>query len=286
MKQLIVNADDLGADEARNAGIFEAIEAGVVTSASLLPNGPALEDALRRIRSSPRRVSLGVHINLSEGRPLSGPLPLLTGGDDHFLGKSRAHQRLMPSGDPKMEKEIHREIVAQSEKLLAAGVRILHLDGHQHVHIFPAVRRAMMEVAKDLQIPWVRIPEEPFSSSRVAVFSKDLAKEARTFTRLAQEVQPLLAGAGIRSTDHFRGLYLKGSFSLRNLTRIVKELPQGLTELMVHPGRPLAAGLSSPFSAFSTADRARELQDLLHPDFSRSLAEGGVFLTPFPEVIR
>jgi len=90
MKQLIVNADDLGADEARNAGIFEAIEAGVVTSASILPNGPALEDALRRIRSSCRPISLGVHINLSEGRPLSGPLPLLTGGDEHFLGKARA----------------------------------------------------------------------------------------------------------------------------------------------------------------------------------------------------
>ena len=51
MRRLIINADDLGADEARNEGIFEAIEAGVVTSASLLPNGPALGHALERIRS-------------------------------------------------------------------------------------------------------------------------------------------------------------------------------------------------------------------------------------------
>lgn len=285
MKQLIVNADDLGADEARNAGIFEAIEAGVVTSASLLPNGPALEDALWRIRSSRRPISYGVHINLSEGPSLSGPLPPLTGDDGHFLGKAQAHRRLMSPGDPEMEKGIHREILVQSQRLLASGVRILHLDGHQHVHIFPAVRRAMMEVAKNLQIPWVRIPEEPFLSFPVAVLSEDRMKEVETFIRLAQEVRSLLAGMGIRSTDHFRGLYLRETFGLRHLTRIVDELRPGLTELMVHPGRACPPGLFNPFSAFSTADRERELQDLLHPDFSRSLAEGKVFLTPFPEAV-
>ena len=67
MKQLIVNADDLGAGEARNAGIFDAIEAGSVTSVSILPNGPALEDALRRIRALRLKgVSFGVHFNISK----------------------------------------------------------------------------------------------------------------------------------------------------------------------------------------------------------------------------
>ena len=44
MKSLIINADDLGADEPRNRGIFEAIEAGRVTSVSILVNGNGFED--------------------------------------------------------------------------------------------------------------------------------------------------------------------------------------------------------------------------------------------------
>ena len=72
MKRLIINADDLGADEGRNEGIFEAIRAGVVTSASILPNGPALDMHCRGIRAGRfEKVSFGVHLNLTEGRPLS-----------------------------------------------------------------------------------------------------------------------------------------------------------------------------------------------------------------------
>ena len=96
MKRLIVNADDLGADEARNVGIFEAIREGRVTSASLFPNGPAFEDALHRIRSLGRTtVSFGVHINLSEGKPVSPDLRLLTGPDGSFPGKTSTHSLLM-----------------------------------------------------------------------------------------------------------------------------------------------------------------------------------------------
>ena len=88
MKRLIINADDLGADEARNAGIFEGIQAGTVTSVSILPNGPALQDALNRIHSgSFRNVSWGVHLNLSEGKPVSTGISLLLGPDGMFQGK-------------------------------------------------------------------------------------------------------------------------------------------------------------------------------------------------------
>ena len=52
MKSLIINADDMGADEARNRGIFEAIEAGRVTSVSVLANGDGFEDAMERWRIS------------------------------------------------------------------------------------------------------------------------------------------------------------------------------------------------------------------------------------------
>ena len=96
MKRLIVNADDLGAGEARNAGIFDAIEAGSVTSVSILPNGPALEDALRGIRAlRQKNISVGVHFNISEGRPIESAAALPPGPRRMFSGKG-AHAKPAP----------------------------------------------------------------------------------------------------------------------------------------------------------------------------------------------
>ncbi len=283
MKKLIINADDLGADGARNDGIFEAIEAGVVTSASLLPNGPALEAGLRRISDLRHpHVSLGAHINLSEGKPLSSSLRLLVGRDGSFLGKARTQQLLMRPGDRELEGEVAREMTAQIESLLDSGVRIDHLDGHQHVHVFPAVCPAAIAMLRRYGIPWMWIPEEPHPSSERSVVSDRLAKEARLFSGIAERARAQFKTIDLRTPNHFRGLYLKGRVSAPILLNLVRELREGLTELMVHPGRVPQKGFPGPFSAFSTPDREKELEALLDMNFRKALGDSGVELTPFP----
>jgi predicted glycoside hydrolase/deacetylase ChbG (UPF0249 family) len=284
MKRLIVNADDLAADEARNAGIFEAIGQGRVTSISLLPNGPSLEDALHRIRSLGRRkVSVGAHLNLSEGRPVSPDLRLLTGPDRLFLGKTRAQNLLMRSGDQALEREIAREMSAQVKVLIDCGIRFDHLDGHQHVHLFPAAVAAVVRIAAEHRIPWMRIPEEPPPRHADGSLSNQAMEEARRFSEIARTARQHLKGTGFSVTDHFRGLYLKGRLSLTVVNDLLQTLPEGLTELMVHPGRVPRVPVSGPFSGFSTPAREQELETLLHADFNRALSDAGVTLTPFPE---
>ena len=285
MKRLIFNADDLGADEARNAGIFEAIRRGSVTSASILANGPALEVALQEMRSLPReRVSWGIHLNLSEGTPLSAGLRLLTGKDGCFLGKARAHGMLMRQGDAELEEEVQREVEAQIQALREAGIRISHLDGHQHVHVFPAVVRGAVRAAREHRIPWLRIPEEAHPGPGVEPVPDSLRAEAENFSRLAREARIQNRDSGVRVTDHFRGLYLKGRMNPELMGKYLRGIPPGLTEFMVHPGRVPASSLSTPFSAFSTAEREMEMKTLLAEEFRKSLASHGIELTPFPEV--
>jgi predicted glycoside hydrolase/deacetylase ChbG (UPF0249 family) len=284
MKRLIVNADDLAADEARNAGIFEAIQQGRVTSVSLLPNGPAIEDALHRIRSLGRRtVSVGVHLNLSEGKPVSPDLRLLTGPDGFFLGKTLTHKLLMRSGDQALQKEIRREMSAQVQVLLDCGMQLHHLDGHQHVHLFPAAIAAAVRIAQEHKIPWMRIPEESPSRHPIDSLPEGLMEEARRFSEIARTARQQLKGTGISTPDYFRGLYLKGWLSSAALTDLLQTLPEGLTELMVHPGRVPMVPASGPFSGFSTPAREQELETLLHADFGLALSDAGVTLTPFPE---
>jgi predicted glycoside hydrolase/deacetylase ChbG (UPF0249 family) len=283
VKRLIVNADDLGADEARNAGIFEAIRRGSVTSVSILANGPALEAALQEVRSlTQKKVSWGIHLNLSEGTPLSSGLNLLTGKDGSLLGKAQTHKLLSNPGNPELEKQVVQEIETQIQVLRKAGVRVSHLDGHQHVHVFPAAIRAAVRAARLHQIPWVRIPEDPGPTLGAPGIQDPLIAEARYFSRLAREARLHLKESGVRATDYFRGLYLKGKINLSIMEENLHQLPPGLTELMVHPGRVPAAPIPGPFSAFSTVDREKELETLLDNGFHLALARDGIELTPFP----
>ena len=284
MKRLIINADDLGADEARNAGIFEAIQAGTVTSASILPNGPGLSDALDRIHSgSFRNVSWGVHLNLSEGKPVStGNSPLLR-PNGTFQGKVSSQRLLMRQGDRDLETEIAHEIDAQITLFESSGIPLSHLDGHQHVHVFPAVLGAMIVAVQRHHIPWIRIPDEPESSSSDFPLSLPLKEEARLFSGLGHTARSMISGSGLYTTDHFRGLYLKVRLSVQGLQSALRVLPDGLTELMVHPGRFVENSPETPFSSFSTVEREQELETLRNASLRLILDELKIILTPFPE---
>jgi len=282
MKRLIVNADDLGADESRNAGIFEAIEAGVVTSASVLANGPAFEDARRRIRFSSRKeVSYGIHLNLSEGRSLIRNLRFLAGPDGYLPGKARAHRLYEQRGNNDLKEEIYREMAAQIEALLNAGIPVTHMDGHQHIQIFPAVIESAIRVAEVFRIPWIRLPDEPPERH---LNGSSLDTEALLYGRFASEARPYIEKSKLKTTDHFRGLYLKGRLTLSLLKRALERLPDGTTELMVHPGRAPSGESRGIFSSFSTPDRENELMALVGEEFRNALIEYDISLTPFPEV--
>ena len=285
MKRLIINADDVGADEARNAGIFEAAVNGIVTSVSILANGPAFDDAIKHIRlSSKNDVSYGIHINLSEGRPISSGLRIITGSDGLFLGKSFAIELFSRNNGQAFEKDIITEIDAQMKMLINAGIKVSHIDGHHHIHIFPAVINATISVAKRYNIPWIRIPEEKTPSYDGLSVNSEIISEAGLFSRFGSKARPLINATGIDATEHFRGLYLKGRLSLPILEEFFKKLPDGLTEFMTHPGNAVKEGVHGYFTRFSTPDREKELKALLHPGFREMIEKYNIILTPFPEV--
>src|SRR6202043_1553754 len=87
VKNLIVNADDLGWTAGVNRGIAEAHRNGIVTSASLLANGVAFAGGVELARGNPR-LSVGVHLNLSDGVPVAGreAVPSLVGETGDLVG--------------------------------------------------------------------------------------------------------------------------------------------------------------------------------------------------------
>jgi predicted glycoside hydrolase/deacetylase ChbG (UPF0249 family) len=191
----------------------------------------------------------------------------------------------MNTRDVSLQADIAREVALQIERLLDAAIGITHIDGHQHVHVFPSALRTVAKTAISHGIRRMRIPDETVAS-RDETVPADLLEQACCFSTLGKAARERLDGSGILAPDQFRGLLLKGRLSVETLVAAIEHLPDGLTELMVHPGRVAAASATGPFAGFSTMDREREIEALLDPSVRRALKRSGVLLTSYREVDR
>jgi predicted glycoside hydrolase/deacetylase ChbG (UPF0249 family) len=218
MQRLLVNADDFGLSEGINRGIIEAHQRGIVTSASLMPTAWAFDAAVYAARENPG-LSLGVHLTLVEEDSLTGieiPKSYVVLAKALLRGKIRAEQ-------------LRGEMAAQIKRCLDAGVKLTHIDTHQHVHLLPQLLPLVIELAKEHEIPRIRVPlDTPRAGSRF--FGK------LVLCQLSRSALSRVRTAGLDATDHARGLFESGSLNEEKLLRLLERLPQGTTELMCHPG--------------------------------------------------
>jgi predicted glycoside hydrolase/deacetylase ChbG (UPF0249 family) len=244
VKNLIVNADDLGWTEGVNHGILEAFQHGIVTSTSLLANGAAFAGGVEAARAAPG-LGVGVHLNLSDGPPVApreSVASLLNEAGDFVHGPESLLLRRASGGLPL--EEVEREWNMQTGKILAAGITATHLDGHKHVHMLPGLFEVALRVAKRHGIGAIRVALEA-SSLRAALSagSKQHAGvvlkqgvKARGLKLLARDAREQAERAGISTADYFCGIAQTGELTREGVEQFVKSLPEGTTELMCHPG--------------------------------------------------
>jgi hopanoid biosynthesis associated protein HpnK len=227
-RRLIVNADDLGLDAGINAGVLRAHSEGIVTSASLSVVGAAFADAVERLRPAPG-LSVGVHLTLVAETPVSPPdsLPTLAPGG-RLPGYFTALFRRLWMGRIH-EEELERELGAQVSRALEAGVRVSHLDSHQHVHLHPTLLPIVLRVARRFDVPAVRAARRvrPLGGLRPALLAG--------FSRLAAR---RVRRSGLKTPDVCLGIEHTGRLDEARLLRLLRDLPQGTAELVCHPGEP------------------------------------------------
>jgi chitin disaccharide deacetylase len=180
---VVLHADDFGMNRAVNAGILRGFTQGLLTSTSIMTNAPGWSEAvfewknllfhqrhgalpsaaLRRDLGDPSSpFDLGVHLNLTQGRPVTGeryPARLLDSGG-RFPGIGALFGRLAFSGR-RFADGIRRELSEQIERLLEQGIAPTHLNGHQYIELIPAVSEIVFELARRYSIPVVRVAWEP-----------------------------------------------------------------------------------------------------------------------------
>lgn len=278
MPRLIINADDLGSNPQRSHGIFQCHEFGIVTSATIWPNVSDSEAAARRARE--HKLPTGLHLNLCEEYPLSKQeeIPSLVNSNGQFFDHERL-QALLDEGEIE-QSHLEREVRAQLEWMYDQNLPPTHIAGNWDLHVHPAVVNVLLPLMERYGLRFVRIPcEEPLPPFGFEVPAAQL-EGIRKINAMAASARELFSAHGIASTDHFRGHTLLGNASLKNLRHILSRLPEGTTELMVHPGSQTAYGTLFDLDP----QRQTELRMLLDETIPQLLKEKKIQLCSFADL--
>jgi predicted glycoside hydrolase/deacetylase ChbG (UPF0249 family) len=237
--RLILNADDFGLTRGINRAIAELHSAGALTSATLMANGPAFDDAVRIARAQPS-LGIGCHVVLIDGLPLSPPetIPTLLGPDGKSFRRSLTDFFAAVLIGKVSEAEIFREAQAQITRIQQQGIALTHLDTHKHTHILPRVARPLLAVAERAGIPAIRNPFEPRWSSAIGEnpFLRRVLLRSFGYLQPLFAALPQIRSGRIRTTRGTLGISATGSLNPTSLAAILSAIPEGTWELVCHPG--------------------------------------------------
>ncbi len=236
MKTLIVNADDFGLAECVNNGILDAHRRGIVTSATLMANMPAFGHAVELARAHPT-LRLGVHLNLVRGRPVSPPelLTPLLDRDGVFLFKRKTLRAACRREEVAAAAE--REYRAQIEKVVAAGIAPTHLDFEAHHALWHPLYVLAVRLAGEygLAIRNLREPVGRVLRSLPWPGWRPAGNSLLLYLYVSLKHRALRSQA--RCPDYFFGQSHIGRLDEPFLAALIRHLPEGISELMCHPGQ-------------------------------------------------
>jgi hopanoid biosynthesis associated protein HpnK len=238
MKELIINADDFGLSSGANRGIIAAWRDGILTSASLMVNGEAFDEAVSLARVN-HGLQVGLHLTLVQGKATApfGGFPSLTDREGNFpTDPVMAGMRYFFLKS--LRKQLKAEIEGQIVKFTGTGIPLSHIDGHLNIHMHPVVFDILLSLMPEYGIRTFRLSRErlfnDLSLARRRIVGK--ATDAFIFGRLAGRCRPGLDRLGIGYTAEVKGLLNSGRMTEEYLLRALDRLGDGATEIYFHPG--------------------------------------------------
>ena len=236
-RRLIVNADDFGRSSSINQAVIRAHREGILTTASLMVNEEACEEAVALARQNPR-LGVGLHLTLLCGHSALSrqEIPGLVGSTRRFGdGPVKAGFRYFARSE--LRPQLEAEMRAQFEKFRSTGLPLDHLNGHLHLHLHPIIFDILMRHAEEWQIKHLRLTRDPFWLNAKLARGRWSYRilHAMIHALLARRAQPALRQRGIRHTGVVFGLLQNDWMDESYLSRLLPRLPSGDSELYSHP---------------------------------------------------
>jgi len=259
MKALIINADDLGMTPGVTRGILKAHRKGSVTSTSALMNSSFIKESLPQARRTCPTLGIGVHLVITEGKPLLLPeqVPTLVDESGAFY-ELHQHLERLPALN---SEEVYREWWEQIESFIAFGQPPDHLDSHHHISYFNhTLFEIMLRLAHEYHLP-IRLPPNEY-----------------LYSLGGENVHKILLGHNVHAPAACITSLYDRTVSMDNMLRIIETLPDGVHELMCHPG--YADQILIDTCSYSTP-RELELSILTSPQVRAALETNQVKLVNF-----
>ncbi len=236
-RRLIVNADDFGRSKSINQAVVRAHRDGILTTASLMVNETAFDDAVQIAKENPR-LGVGLHLTLvcgssalshaiipglvdTQQRFRNNPV---TAGFRYFFSRSLIQQ-------------LTDEIAAQFEKFHRTGLQLDHVNGHLNIHLHPVIFSILMENAKVWGIKQIRLTRDSFREN-AKLTSGPLAyrlSHAIIYKILSSRSKGVLSRNNIRHTERVFGLLQNANVDEAFIVKLLPNLPHGDSELYSHP---------------------------------------------------
>jgi predicted glycoside hydrolase/deacetylase ChbG (UPF0249 family) len=289
-KLLIVNADDFGMSKSVTDGILMAHNGGIVTSTSLMVNMPDTERAAELVRSTPS-LDVGIHLNISEGRPILSPekIPTIVNGSGEFLPNTEIIPRLKRFRVNPLH--VEAEFSAQLEKMLSLGIIPSHLDTHHHTHIYPLSAWAFRRVADRFKVKKARAtriyvvapPVGRGLSAKLTYYRKLLPITTKNIYKIVMHktLWHNIACPKYAIGTPYRFYEPSVSSVMNNWTMLFSRVPEGISEADCHPGYKSSNGdAGEPYADF----RVYELAVLTNPSAKEALRKHGVELISYRDL--
>jgi predicted glycoside hydrolase/deacetylase ChbG (UPF0249 family) len=228
-------ADDYGISAAVNTAIRDLVVRGRLNATSALVAAPSFHraeaTALDALNSAAPRVAIGLHVTFTAPfRPLSKAFAPLREGAFPPLATT-ARLALTYRFDATA---LVAEIAAQMERFLDTFGRTPDfVDGHHHVHLFPQISDALLEVvSRTAPHAWLR------QCGRVTPLTQRFADpKGVLLDLLSHRFRRRAAALGLHTNPAFAGTYEfdEGANFEALFPRFLDDLPDG-SVVMCHPG--------------------------------------------------
>ena len=233
---LIFNADDFGRHPLVNRSVEEGVKRGFLRSASIMPGEPFFDDAIQLAKRCPK-LGVGVHLTLVNGKPVlpAEEIPSLVTAHGRFYEDYKSFIKAYLTNRIRLA-DIFRELGAQLDKVIAAGIIPTHADSHEHLHVMPGIFPTVLDLLETRNIRRVRIP-------KIFGFRKDFltvgpgaAVGRLGLWNLSTWGKWTARRRGFGVPDYFAGKIGDSAADEGFLIRLCEEIPPGVTEVMLHPG--------------------------------------------------
>jgi hopanoid biosynthesis associated protein HpnK len=272
LKFLIVTADDFGLHAAVNNAVERAAREGVLTAASLMMGAPAMQDAVRLARGLPD-LAVGLHLVLADGWSVlpQRSIPALVDGAGRF-GNNMLRDGVRFFALPAVRRQLEAEIRAQFQAFADTGLPLDHVNAHKHFHLHPTLLEMLLRIGSEFGLTAVRLPREPAWVARRAGGAIAGPAVAGLLSPWLAIMRRRLRAAHIAHNDYVFGLSDSGAMDEARLLEFLGRLPDGVTEIYLHPGVESGAAIAASMSGYR---HAQELQALLSPRVLAAIAACG-----------